>query len=104
MIITKRIEPRRLYLYTKKNGWYLIATTAIALITALVIDPAHFKALSYPSGVIGTALAFMMATTALSFPEMVLLKKVVKVKLIMIFIAIVGTGILVVGYLFNYFL
>ena len=53
---------------------------------------------------IGTALAFMMATTALSFPEMVLLKKVVKVKLIMIFVAIVGTGILIVGYLFNYFL
>ncbi|OQY41656.1 MAG: hypothetical protein B6227_04465 [Fusobacteriia bacterium 4572_74] len=53
---------------------------------------------------IGTALAFMMATTALSFPEMVLLKKVVKVKLIMIFITIVGIGILIVGYLFNYFL
>ena len=46
----------------------------------------------------------MMATTALSFPETVLLKKVVKVKLIMIFVAIVGTGILIVGYLFNYFL
>jgi len=53
---------------------------------------------------IGTALAFMMATTALSFPEMILLKKVVKPKLIAIFVGIVGTGILIVGYLFNAFL
>jgi uncharacterized membrane protein YraQ (UPF0718 family) len=53
---------------------------------------------------IGTALSFMMATTALSFPEMVLLKKVVKVNLITIFVGIVGTGILIVGYIFNYFL
>ena len=53
---------------------------------------------------IGTALSFMMATTALSFPEMILLKKVVKPKLIAIFVGIVGTGILIVGYLFNAFL
>jgi uncharacterized membrane protein YraQ (UPF0718 family) len=50
---------------------------------------------------IGTALAFMMATTALSLPEMILLKKVIKPKLIATFVFIVGIAIILVGYLFN---
>lgn len=50
---------------------------------------------------IGTALAFMMATTALSLPEMILLRKVIKPKLIVIFTGITGMGIVAVGYLFN---
>ncbi|MCT4612115.1 MAG: permease [Clostridia bacterium] len=50
---------------------------------------------------IGTALSFMMATTALSLPEMILLKKVIKPKLIAIFVAITGIAIILVGYLFN---
>jgi len=50
---------------------------------------------------IGTAMAFMMATTALSLPEMILLKKVIKPKLIGAFVAITGAGIIAVGYLFN---
>lgn len=50
---------------------------------------------------IGTALAFMMATTALSLPEAILLRKVIKPKLIAWFIIITGIGIVLVGYLFN---
>lgn len=50
---------------------------------------------------IGTALAFMMAVTALSLPECVILKKVIKPKLIGIFIMVTGIGIILVGYLFN---
>jgi len=50
---------------------------------------------------IGTALAFMMAVTALSLPEMIILRKVLKPKLIAIFIAIVGAAIVFTGYLFN---
>lgn len=50
---------------------------------------------------IGTALAFMMSTTALSLPEMVLLRKVIKPKLITAFAIITGVGIVLVGYLFN---
>jgi len=50
----------------------------------------------------GTALAFMMAVTALSLPEFIILKKVMKVKLIVIFASIVGAGIIFTGYLFNY--
>lgn len=49
----------------------------------------------------GTALAFMMAVTALSAPEMILLRKVIKPKLIAAFVIITGTGIILVGYLFN---
>lgn len=49
----------------------------------------------------GTALAFMMATTALSAPEMILLRKVIKPKLIATFVVITGVGIIIVGYLFN---
>ncbi|RKD23596.1 hypothetical protein SAMN02745883_01413 [Caminicella sporogenes DSM 14501] len=50
---------------------------------------------------IGTALSFMMATTALSLPEVILLRKVIKPKLIAAFIIITGIGIILVGYLFN---
>jgi len=49
----------------------------------------------------GTALAFMMAVTALSVPEMILLRRVLKPKLLAVFIAIVGSGIVFTGYLFN---
>jgi len=49
----------------------------------------------------GTALAFMMAVTALSLPEFMILKKVMKVKLIVIFASVVGLGIIFTGYLFN---
>ncbi len=52
---------------------------------------------------IGTALAFMMATTALSLPEMILLRKVIKPKLIGAFVIITGIAIILVGYLFNGF-
>ena len=52
---------------------------------------------------IGTVLSFMMAVTALSLPSIVMLKKVVKPKLLIIFISVVTIGILLMGYLFNYF-
>jgi hypothetical protein len=50
---------------------------------------------------IGTALAFMMSVTALSFPEMIILRKVLKPKLLAIYIAILTLGIIFTGYLFN---
>ncbi len=52
---------------------------------------------------IGTVLAFMMAVTALSLPSLILLKKVVKTKLLVIFVGIVMAGILIIGYSFNAF-
>ncbi len=50
---------------------------------------------------IGTVLAFMMAVTALSFPEAVILKNVLKMRLLLIFFGIVAAAIVGVGYLFN---
>lgn len=49
----------------------------------------------------GTTLAFMMSVTALSLPEFMILKKVMKTKLILIFAGIVGIGIMLTGFLFN---
>ncbi len=50
---------------------------------------------------LGTALAFMMSVIALSLPEIIILKKVLKWPLIVAFILIVATGIIMVGYIFN---
>ena len=50
---------------------------------------------------IGTALAFMMAVTALSLPSMVILKKIIKTKLLIIFAGIITLGIIIIGYAFN---
>ena len=50
---------------------------------------------------LGTALSFMMAVTALSLPEALILKKIISLKLIGVFFGIVGSGIIAIGYLFN---
>jgi uncharacterized membrane protein YraQ (UPF0718 family) len=50
---------------------------------------------------LGTALTFMMAVTALSLPSMIMLKRVVKLPLMLVFIGIVTVGIILIGYVFN---
>lgn len=50
---------------------------------------------------LGTVLAFMMSVTALSLPEMIILRNVLKPKLIGIFVGIVALAIIMVGYIFN---
>ena len=50
---------------------------------------------------LGTSLAFMMSVIGLSLPEMIILRKVIKLPLIIIFISVVATGIMIVGFLFN---
>ncbi|RMG89721.1 MAG: permease [Candidatus Dadabacteria bacterium] len=59
------------------------------------------QALLGKGAALGTVLAFMMSVIALSLPEMVILRKVLKPRLIATFISVVGAGILLVGYLFN---
>ena len=59
------------------------------------------QALLEKGAALGTALAFMMSVIALSLPEMVILRKVLKPALIATFVGVVGSGILLVGYLFN---
>ena len=50
---------------------------------------------------LGTVLAFMMATVAISLPEFLILRRVARLPLLAIFLAVVVSGILAVGYLFN---
>ncbi len=61
-----------------------------------LVEALHAKGLA-----MGTSLAFMMAVVALSLPEMILLRRVLKPRLIASYVAIVGAGILVTGFLFN---
>ncbi len=59
------------------------------------------EALFYKGVGIGTVLAFMMAVTALSLPSIIMLSQVVKRKLLVVFVGIVATGIVLMGYIFN---
>ena len=70
---------------------YSNAAGVIPIVTALIQ-----KGMS-----LGTALAFMMAVTALSLPEMIILKNVLKPQLLAIFVAILAVAIIFTGYLFN---
>jgi uncharacterized membrane protein YraQ (UPF0718 family) len=62
------------------------------------------QALLEKGAALGTVLAFMMSVIALSLPEMIILRKVLRPALIATFVAIVAAGILTVGYLFNFIL
>ena len=62
------------------------------------------EALLTKGAALGTVLAFMMSVIALSLPEMIILRNVLKPTLIAIFISVVGLGILIVGFLFNWIL
>lgn len=59
------------------------------------------EALLGKGAALGTTLAFMMSVIALSLPEMIILRQVLTLKLIGVFVGVVGTGILLVGFLFN---
>lgn len=59
------------------------------------------QALLTKGAALGTVLAFMMSVIALSLPEIVILRKVLKTRLIATFVTVVATGILIVGYVFN---
>jgi uncharacterized protein len=59
------------------------------------------EALLSKGAALGTVLAFMMSVIALSLPEIIILRKVLSLRLIAVFIGVVASGILAVGYLFN---
>jgi len=88
-----------------KSAWYSIPLSVLIGIplysNAAGIVPI-VSVLIEKGASLGTALAFMMSVIALSLPEMIILRKVLKLPLIFTFIGIVGTGIMIVGYLFNY--
>lgn len=88
-----------------KSAWYSIPLSVLIGIplysNAAGIVPI-VSVLIEKGASLGTALAFMMSVIALSLPEMVILRKVLKLPLIFTFIVVVGVGIMIVGYLFNY--
>lgn len=90
--------------YAGNDKWYAVPF-AVLLGVPLYSNAAGvipFVSVLTEKGVsIGTSLAFMMAVTGLSLPEFMILKKVMKVKLILIFAGIVAVGIMFTGYLFN---
>jgi uncharacterized membrane protein YraQ (UPF0718 family) len=59
------------------------------------------QALLAKGAALGTVLAFMMSVIGLSLPEMIILRKVLKIRLIATFVGVVATGILIVGFVFN---
>jgi uncharacterized membrane protein YraQ (UPF0718 family) len=87
-----------------KGAWWSVPAAVIIGIpmysnAAGIIPVIH--ALIEKGAALGTVLAFMMAVIALSLPEAIILRKVLKPTLIATFFGVVGTGILFVGYLFN---
>ncbi len=87
-----------------KDAWWSVPAAVVVGIpmysNAAGIVPV-VEALLGKGAALGTVLAFMMSVIALSLPEMVILRKVLKPKLIAVFIAVVGSGILFTGFLFN---
>ena len=60
------------------------------------------QVLIHKGAALGTVLGFMMSITAISFPELLILKKVIRLPLMIAFIATVGIGIILIGYFFNW--
>lgn len=88
-----------------KNPFAVILATAVGIpMYADIFGTLPIAEALFGKGVgIGTVLSFMMAVTALSLPSIIMLSKVVKRKLLIIFVSIVSIGIVIIGYLFNAF-
>jgi uncharacterized membrane protein YraQ (UPF0718 family) len=87
-----------------KGAWWAVPA-AVALGVPMYSNAAGIipvvHALLEKGAALGTVLAFMMAVIGLSLPETIILRKVLKMQLIAVFVGVVATGIIAVGYLFN---
>ena len=89
-----------------KNNWYsvpLATLVGIPMYADIFGTLPVAESLFYKGAGIGTILSFMMAVTALSLPSIIMIKKVVKIQLLVLFVGIVTLGIIIIGYLFNNF-
>ena len=87
-----------------KSAWWSVPVAVLIGVplysnAAGIIPIVH--ALLEKGASLGTTLAFMMAVIGLSLPETIILRKVLKLPLIFIFVGVVATGIVIVGYVFN---
>jgi len=90
--------------YLGKGQWYSVPLATILGVPLYSNAAGIIPIISalFEKGVpLGTALAFMMAVTALSFPEFVILRRVLKPRLLVVFASVVSVGIMVTGYIFN---
>ena len=87
-----------------KSAWWSVPA-AVAVGVPMYSNAAGIipvvEALLGKGAALGTVLAFMMAVIALSLPEMIILRKVLRPRLIATFAGVVGVGIMIVGHLFN---
>ncbi|HEY9165142.1 MAG TPA: permease [Candidatus Kryptonia bacterium] len=87
-----------------KSAWWSVPA-AVAIGIPLYSNAAGIipivQALLEKGASLGTVLAFMMSVIGLSLPETIILRKVLKLRLILIFVGVVAVGIIIVGYLFN---
>lgn len=88
-----------------KSAWWSVPVAVLIGVplysnAAGIIPIVH--ALLEKGASLGTTLAFMMAVIGLSLPETIILRKVLRMPLIFIFVGVVATGIIIVGYIFNF--
>ncbi len=87
-----------------KGAWWAVPA-AVAVGVPMYSNAAGIipvvEALLAKGAALGTVLAFMMSVIALSLPEIIILRKVLKPRLIGVFVGVVSVGILLVGYVFN---
>lgn len=87
-----------------KDAWWSVPL-AVAIGVPMYTNAAGVipivQALLAKGAALGTVLAFMMSVIALSLPELVILRKVLKMRLIATFVVVVAAGILTVGFVFN---
>ena len=90
--------------YMGKEAWWNVPVAVIIGIplysNAAGIMPV-VQALMEKGAALGTVLAFMMSVVAISLPEMLILRRVMKIQLIAVFAGVVAVGIIIVGYIFN---
>lgn len=87
-----------------REAWWSVPVSVL-LGVPMYSNPAGIipivKALLEKGALLGTVLAFMMSVIALSLPEMIILRKVLRIQLILVFVGVVAAGIMCIGYLFN---
>ena len=104
LLLERRLPSNFMASFMGKGAWWSVPLAVLLGIpmysnAAGIIPVVH--ALLEKGASLGTVLAFMMSVIALSLPEMIILRKVLKLCLILTFVGVVGSGILLVGYLFN---
>ena len=88
-----------------KSTWYSVPLTVLIGIPLYSCSPGAVPiayALIEKGVPLGTALAFMMSVIGISLPELIILKKVLKLPFIFLFVGIIAMGIIIVGYLMNF--